>query len=277
MGEWTEFDVEANGLRLRVTRTGQGDKPVVVCAHGFTDDGLCWTPLARALEGEYDLILPDARGHGQSEAPAGTFTYVDLADDLAALIRALGLARPVVLGHSMGAVTAMLLAARYPELVRAVALEDPPAWWPPRAEPLFGDGWRPGARAWVESLQRHSAAELADMEHRNQPKWAADELPPWAASKLAFDLRFIDWARPGALPWPEAAARMTCPALLLTGDPALGAAVADEDAAALAAAVPTLRRAHVPGAGHNVRRDQFAAYLAALRPALAAWSAAGKG
>jgi pimeloyl-ACP methyl ester carboxylesterase len=91
-------------------------------------------------------------------------------------------------------------------------------------------------------------------------------------SKLAFNLRFIDLANPVAQPGRVAANHL--PVLLLTGDPALGALVTDADADALAAALPQLQRAHLPGAGHNLRRDEFAAYMAALRLRLAAGAAA---
>jgi pimeloyl-ACP methyl ester carboxylesterase len=68
METWQQGNIETGGLRLHYTRTG-GAKPPVVLAHGFSDDGLCWTPVARALQAEYDVIMVDARGHGQSAAP----------------------------------------------------------------------------------------------------------------------------------------------------------------------------------------------------------------
>ena len=82
MSSWQSGEVTANGLRLHFTRTG-GDKPPLVLAHGFSDDGLCWTPVARALEAEYDVIMVDARGHGGSEAPAQGYDPATQADDLA--------------------------------------------------------------------------------------------------------------------------------------------------------------------------------------------------
>jgi N-formylmaleamate deformylase len=65
MAHWQSGDVTANGIRLHYTRTG-GDKPPLVLAHGVTDDGLCWTPVAAALAPDYDVIMVDARGHGRS-------------------------------------------------------------------------------------------------------------------------------------------------------------------------------------------------------------------
>ena len=66
-------------------------------------DGLTWTRLAKALEEEYEVIMPDARGHGRSDGGLRDVTAKTLAEDVAALIGALGVERPFVLGHSMGA------------------------------------------------------------------------------------------------------------------------------------------------------------------------------
>src|SRR5207244_10628335 len=99
MPEWSSDDVDVNGVRIHYYRTG-GDKPPAVLSHGATDNGLCWTRLARALEPDYDVIMPDARGHGLSDAPESGYTSADRAADLAALIEALRLLKPTVGGHS---------------------------------------------------------------------------------------------------------------------------------------------------------------------------------
>jgi hypothetical protein len=60
MASWQSGDVETNGIRLHYTRTG-GLAPPLVLAHGVTDSGLCWTPIAEALAADYDVIMVDAR------------------------------------------------------------------------------------------------------------------------------------------------------------------------------------------------------------------------
>jgi N-formylmaleamate deformylase len=120
---WQSGDVLVNGLRLHYTRTG-GAKPAVVLAHGFSDDGLCWTPVAKVLEPDYDVITVDARGHGQSDAPECGYNMADMAGDLAGVIAELGLHRPAVVGHSMGGGTALALAGLYPDVPGAILLED---------------------------------------------------------------------------------------------------------------------------------------------------------
>ncbi|MDX2136525.1 MAG: alpha/beta fold hydrolase [Chloroflexota bacterium] len=67
---FTSHFIEANGIQQHYYRSG-GDKPPLLMLHGFTDDGACWFPTAESFTDAYDVILPDARGHGQSARIAG--------------------------------------------------------------------------------------------------------------------------------------------------------------------------------------------------------------
>jgi N-formylmaleamate deformylase len=69
--------------------------------------------------------------------------------------------------------------------------------------------------------------------------------------------------------WQATLRRITCPALLMTADPELGAIVAEEDAVAIQALIPQLRVVHFPEAGHNIRREQFDRYIDVVRSFLA--------
>jgi len=272
MSEWKSGYVEANGTRLHYTRTG-GDLPALVLAHGFSDDGLCWTPVAQALEADFDIVLLDARYHGRSAAPAQPCQASVMADDLAGAIQALALRRPIILGHSMGALSALIVAGRYPALPRAVALEDPPPDWARVRGPAASGDWLAHNRAWIAGLQQQTRAAIVAAKHLESPTWPLDELGPWADSKLSFNPAYFEHVQPPQLDGQELLARITCEVLLITADPGLGAIVSDEQAAAFGAAVPQARRAHIPGAGHNVRREQFAAYMAAVGGQLQAWQA----
>jgi N-formylmaleamate deformylase len=274
MGEWQAGYVEANGLRLHYTRTG-GARPAVVLAHGLTDDGLCWTPVAEALAGAYDVVMVDARGHGRSDAPEQGYGPAEQADDLAGAIAGLGLVRPAVLGHSMGAATALVMAGTYPDAVGAILLEDPPAWWVDR--PPDGADADAERRAWMSGLKRATREELLAQQREETPGWSEAELGPWADSKQRFSCNLIrGFGTPpaGGLDWPATLGRIACPAQLITGDPALGAIVTEEDARALTALVSGLRVAHMAGAGHNIRRDRLEPYLGVVRAFLANYSTA---
>jgi pimeloyl-ACP methyl ester carboxylesterase len=264
MAVWLSGEIKVNGLRLHYTRTG-GEKPQVVLAHGFSDDGLCWTPVAEALEGDYDLIMVDARGHGRSEGPEQGYGPDDMAGDLAGVIAGLGLDHPAVLGHSMGAATALVLAGTRPDLVRAILLEDPPAWWVPSSTPESDAERWAWMRARMIQLKRKTREELIAEERTMSPAWSDAELEPWADAKLRFSFNALDRVSPGVVDWQATLRRITCPVLLMTADRALEAIVSDKDAAAMKALVPQLRVAHIPGAGHNIRREQFAHYLDIVR------------
>jgi pimeloyl-ACP methyl ester carboxylesterase len=67
------------------------------------------------------------------------------------------------------------------------------------------------------------------------------------------------------MPWREVVRRIACPALLITADVAEGAIVTPEVAAEAVKLMPKGRVVHIPGAGHNIRREQFEAYMTAVR------------
>lgn len=256
---WTDSFVIANGIRMHYWRTG-GDKPVLLMAHGSSDDGLCWTSLAKDLTDDYDVVLPDARGHGLTD-PARADDPADVqAEDIAALIRELKLERPIVMGHSMGASSAAWFAAKYPDVPRAIVLEDP--------------GLLPRPRR-----QRANASELRDrILERNQtsyddlvqgcvdrsPTWGLEECRIWAPSKRlhhpsnAYRYRLFG-ERPAMV---ELFKKIKVPTLILKAD-------ADAETRAknkqVAAALAQGKIVHIDGAGHNVRRERKAALLAALK------------
>lgn len=121
---WTDGVCRANDINIHYLRTG-GNKPTIIALHGLAGNGACWSPLARALEQHYDIIMPDARGHGLSSAPLHGYTYQDHANDVIEMIRTLGIQSPYLLGHSMGGMTATLVANRLGSAVRGIMLADP--------------------------------------------------------------------------------------------------------------------------------------------------------
>ena len=271
METWASGDVTANGIRLHYTRTG-GEKPPLVLAHGVTDSGLCWSPLAEALAPDYDVIMVDARGHGRSDATAGGYDPATQAEDLAGLIAALGLVQPAVLGHSMGAATALVLAGTHPELPGAILLEDPPAWWTPWYDTADARERVAGMRELAIARKQMTRDELIAEQRANRCGWSDGELEPWADAKQSVSLDVLTVFSPDnprAVDWPAVLRRITCPALLIFADPALGGIVTTETAALLEEYVPHLQIAHIPAAGHNIRRDQFKRYLDVVRGFLA--------
>lgn len=262
---WKSGEVVANGLRLRYYRTGV-DGPPVVLAHGITDSGLCWPRVAAALADEYQIITYDARGHGRSESPSGPYTRLDQADDLAELVKALNLGTPFIIGHSMGADTTANAVARHPGLASAIVLEDPPWRDEAPAEPRSLDSYRERLRMY-RSMTRD---ELIAYGKARNPNWDNAEWEPWADAKFAVSPSMIDCLRWAPSPWREVCTQITCPTLLImaeAGDRAdgLGGIVTEEVAAEAMALMPNAQVARIKGAGHNIRREAFDDYMAAVR------------
>ncbi|NIM93088.1 MAG: alpha/beta fold hydrolase [Anaerolineales bacterium] len=267
MNPWSTGNITTHGTKLHYYRGGES-KPPIVLAHGITDDGLCWSPVAEVLSGEYEVIMVDLRGHGKSEAPEEDYDLVTMATELSGLITGLGLENPVVMGHSLGAVTAMTLAGFSPDLPLAIILEDPPAFWrthPPSQEEV---DFRDEMRMWFNDLKRKTRDELLEIARSENPVWPEAELSPWADSKHRFSLKItemIDLQETVPTDFHTLLGQITCPVLLITGDPELGAIVTDEDVAELQEFVPHLQRVHIPGTGHNIRREQYSQYLETLQ------------
>ena len=112
--------VEANGLRVYYEVHGEGEPLLLI--HGGTATSRSWASHLPAFAKHFQVFAPDSRGHGMTDNPTGEFGYRAMADDVAALIGALGLRRPLVLGYSDGGQIALELGMRYPGLARALVL-----------------------------------------------------------------------------------------------------------------------------------------------------------
>ena len=109
---------EVNGATLYYEDRGAG-APLVLIHGGLTSSAM-WEHLLPSLIDGFRVITPDSRGHGRSTNPSGELSYAQLADDVAALIAALGLVRPVVGGYSDGGQVALELGARHPDAAGAL-------------------------------------------------------------------------------------------------------------------------------------------------------------
>lgn len=260
--------VYANDIRIHYYRTTPpGGKQALLLLHGLTDNGLCWARVAEALEDTYDIVMPDARGHGLSDRPAGGYSLKDRAADVAGLIDALGLNQPLLVGHSLGGETALASAALYPNKVRALILEDP-ALFPDTDNPA---SWKATAQRWLDQLveqQSLSRAALIAGCLQQNPAWSAGEAEAWAVAKRQMDpdaLVSILTSMGGK--WQDLLRAVACPVLLVTGHPEK--AIINPGMVAEAAGLwQQGQEANIPNAGHSIHRDQFKAFLAKVKPFL---------
>jgi len=256
----------ANGIRLHYWRTG-GNKPVLLMAHGSSDNGLCWTNLAKELVDDYDIILPDARGHGLSDPPRKSDSADAQAEDLAGLIRALKLKKPILMGHSMGSSSVAWFAAKYPDIPGAVILEDP------RLIPRPSGNPRSSANATTAAAQERRRAQILARNNmpyealvaqclKNNPQWGLSECEYWAPSKRLHHPDTALRSRSGRPPMSELFAKIAAPTLILKADARGDERKKNEEVAKL---LKNGKIVHVEGARHNVRRDQKVRLLRALK------------
>ncbi len=272
MPQWSDGYIHSNGIRIHYYRTG-GNKPAVVFNHGAGDDGLCWTRIAKELENDFDVIMPDGRGHGKSGSGKGDYSTAARVADLACLIQELKLEAPIVGGHSLGADTSMNLAAAYPQMARAIFLEDPPIIQPGE---VFGDG-KQALKAedmgkmmarfmWMfKLLPRFIALPMA---RKASPTYPDDEILPWLDAKERVSANFLNSLGSLALeissPF-EVFRKITVPTLLFIGDKASGSIVSEETAAKAARENNCIRVVHLKGASHDIRRTRFDGYMPSLK------------
>ncbi|PWI45806.1 alpha/beta fold hydrolase [Streptomyces sp. ICBB 8177] len=121
--------IDAGGIRLACRVSGDPGGPPVVLLHALGEDGSDWTAVAEELGRRHRVFTPDLRGHGRSDRP-GQYAFELMRDDLGALLDALRLERPTLVGHSMGGVVAYLYAAKHPDRVDRLVLEDTPPPFP---------------------------------------------------------------------------------------------------------------------------------------------------
>lgn len=255
MAQYSDDFMEVNGVNLHYYRTGSGDQTLILL-HGASDNGMCWKPTSDLLAEEYDVIMPDAQGHGLSERLGTGFKFSDQAHHIASLARELGVISPVIMGHSMGGSCATNVAALYPDLPKAIILEDPGWMTPGEAPPDRGEG-AGEMRARVEQFKNMTVEELIEQCHKENPLWSNEELVPWAESKKQFDPSLFSSFNINELPWTEMVPKIQCPALLFTAE----TGIVSDDTVARAMEIWTadrpLSHVKVMGVGHNIRRENF--------------------
>ena len=261
--EWPDGFVMANGIRIHYWRTG-GDKPVLLMAHGSSDNGLCWTALARELESDYDIIMPDARGHGLSDPPSRSDPPNAQAEDLAGLIRELRLDKPIMMGHSMGSSSVAWFAADYPDIPRAVILEDPGLTPRPPGDPRTSDDAASQEKRCAQILERNNTTfeELVAAAMENNPEWKLAECRLWAPSKQLHHPNTAFRNRGNRPDKKEQFPRIAAPTLILKADAEGEARKQNEEVTRL---LQNGRIVHIKDARHNVRRDQKKRLLKALK------------
>jgi pimeloyl-ACP methyl ester carboxylesterase len=148
-----------DGPNLFYEREGSAEPPLLF-VHGWCCDHTFFGPQFEHFKSSHTVVAMDLRGCGRSDRPEAGYDIPTLADDVAWLAGAIGISRPIVVGHSLGAMVAIELAARHPSVPLAVVADDPGPIHPlPETRRLYEDFARdldgPNGeavrRAWVEA------------------------------------------------------------------------------------------------------------------------------
>ncbi|MGJ7441733.1 alpha/beta fold hydrolase [Aquipuribacter sp. MA13-6] len=206
---------------------GPSDGPGILLVHGLGVSGKYFRPLIRLLSGSYRVVTPDLPGFGTSAHLGPALTIPGQAEAMERVVDLVGLDRPVLLGHSMGAQVVTEMAVRRPGRTRGVALVGPVV--DPALPTAFDQGWR---------LARDSVREPFPLKalttrefFRARPRTYRQSLTHMLAYRIL-----------------DRVAEVTAPVEVLRGshDPIASRSFAD----ALAAAASSGRAYEIPGARH---------------------------
>jgi 3-oxoadipate enol-lactonase len=128
---------KTNGIDTNYELHGKEGAPWLVLSHSLACSVRMWDPQIAALKDRCRILAYDTRGHGGSGAPKGAYTLEMLADDLKALLDALGVKNPHYCGLSMGGMIGQTFALRYPGVFRTLMLADTTSGFPAQAGPLW--------------------------------------------------------------------------------------------------------------------------------------------
>ena len=244
--------VDVNGQRLHYKQWSDGGPPLIFL-HGVTGSCSAWDDIAPQFAAEYRVMAFDFRGHGLSSKPDHGYTWTDhYAADLVEFVDVHIDEPAVVIGSSLGAVVSAPIAVGAGEKVRGIVMSDPPVFvafedpehtrnrftptlalkrlpYEQRIEKLREDGNSdPNAvRARADNLENMSEQVLVEMIE-GKTAYSADEWLP----------------------------KVSCPALVILGNPELGGVVRREDRPRLRQLLRDVTLVEFEDAGHGVHRDQ---------------------
>jgi pimeloyl-ACP methyl ester carboxylesterase len=270
-------------LRLHYVDWGNPSAPTLVLVHGNRDHARSWDWVARALRGDWHVVAPDLRGHGDSDwVQGGPYAIADFVLDLANLIDAIGPGPVTLVGHSLGGSVTVMYSGVYPERVRKLVsiegLGPPPAM----VERMRARPPHERMQDWVRQMRdlsgrqprRYPSLEAAAKRMREENSFLSEEqalhLTAHGVNRNedgSYSWKFDNYTRNFApyrfdvddmrTLWE----RVTCPTLLIRGADSWAS---DPIADGRAAVFQNARSITIPKAGHWVHHDQLDLFLAAL-------------
>jgi 3-oxoadipate enol-lactonase len=251
--------ISANGIDINYVIEGEG--PWLSMSHSLACNLHMWDEEARRLSRRYKVLRYDTRGHGKSAAPAGAYTLELLADDLHALLQALGVESTHFVGLSMGGMIGQTYALKYPGMLKSLALCDTTSRYPAEA-----------AGVWVDRIKTVQAQGMEPMVAPTLERWftaSYRKAHPEVVGRVAAMIRstpvpgFVGCCH--AIPKINLTARLAeirCPTLVIVGkdDPGTPVSMAED----IHQAMPGSELVVIASAAHLSNLEQPGAFNQAL-------------
>ncbi len=200
--------LKRDGIALFYEEAGKGAPPILLI-HGLAGDHTFMTPQFEHFRRNHRVVSVDLRGHGQSDKPQQDYTIAEFADDLAWLCRELGIYKPVLIGHSLGGMIALDLAARYPDVPAAIVALDatilPPAGTDAFLQPVTQGLRTPAYREVLRQFMEFNFAPTDDPQRKARLLDQMTSAPQHVVASA--------WE--GMFAWDSAAAAAACKAPVL--------------------------------------------------------------
>jgi pimeloyl-ACP methyl ester carboxylesterase len=261
--------IATNGTKLYVRVGGKG--PAVVLLHGYGETGDMWAPLAAKLARDHTVMVPDLRGMGLSERPAGGYDKKAQGQDIAGMLDALKVDKVDLVTHDIGNMVGYAFAAQHPDRVSKVVLIDAPlpgvgpwddiirnhalwhfSFYGPDAERLV----KGRERIYLDRFWNEFSADPKNFDEESREHYAALYARPGAMHAGFEQFKGFDQDTADNKAF-VAAGKLTMPILAVGGEKSFGPTMA----VVMRAAATNVTEAIVPHSGHWVMEENPAATI----------------
>ncbi len=252
----TEKTFAAKDINLNYAEGPSSGQPLVLL-HGVTNRWQNWLSVLPILGWNYHCFALDQRGHGHSEHAKDGYQSDRFAQDVIHFLSDIVKQPVILIGHSLGSMITIKVASQAPELLRAIVLSDPPLsgaadgggdpplWFQQYLDLVSSSNSRTEMLAILENLTPGADPTVIQMHLKS-----LEMLDPEVLISGATDRLFKDFFLTDLVP------KITCPVLLIQGNPSLGGVIEDQDLKQVLALKPDITHIYLSDMGHNLHIPQ---------------------
>lgn len=253
----TEITFNTDRITLNVAASNQNG-PIVILLHGLTGRWQGYLPIIPDLVQHFTIYALDNRGHGRSQHTTGHYELADYVADTVTFLQRLK--RPIfLLGHSLGGIIALSVAAQYPELVSKLVLIDPALIgtnYAPTESTLGLDYFKQLHQLWTNADSPEALAQQLEAHEMMTTMSYAERAAMLFHTDPDVVLAILEKRSIAGYDYVSAMKKLTCPTLFVRADPTMWSASSDADIEHVKASIANLTYAYMEGAGHSVHVDQ---------------------